>query len=125
MRQPEETVRRPNWRAGIGSTQAALGRAKREIFNTDQGAQFTAAAFTSRLIESGVAVSMNGRGRAFDNVCVERLWRTVKYEEVYFRDYVDGWQAEESLRTSFDFYCNERRHQSLQYRTPAEVYSAG
>jgi putative transposase len=77
------------------------------------------------LIESGVAVSMDGRGRALDNVFVERLWRTVKYEEVYLRDYVDGWQAEEALRSYFDFYCNERRHQSLKYRTPAEVYSAG
>ncbi len=109
----------------IEALEAALARAKPEIFNTDQGAQFTATAFTSRLIESGVAVSMDGRGRALDNVFVERLWRTVKYEEVYLRDYVDGWQAEESLRSSFDFYCNERRHQSLQYRTPAEVYSAG
>jgi putative transposase len=109
----------------IEALEAALARAKPEIFNTDQGAQFTAAAFTSRLIESGVAVSMDGRGRALDNVFVERLWRTVKYEEVYLRDYVDGWQVEESLRSSFDFYCNERRHQSLKYRTPAEVYSAG
>lgn len=109
----------------VEALDAALSRATPEIFNTDQGAQFTANAFTSRLIESGVAVSMDGRGRALDNVFVERLWRTVKYEEVYLRDYVDGWQAEESLRSYFDFYCNERRHQSLQYRTPAEVYSAG
>ena len=109
----------------IEALEAALARAKPEIFNTDQGAQFTATAFTSRLIESGVAVSMDGRGRALDNVFVERLWRTVKYEEVYLRDYVDGWQVEESLRSYFHFYCNERRHQSLKYRTPAEVYSAG
>jgi putative transposase len=106
----------------IEDLEAALARANPEIFNTDHGAQLTAAAFTSRLIARGVAVSMDGRGRALDNVFVERLWRTVKYEEVYLRDYVDGWQAEEE-RSYFDFY-NERRHQSLQYRTPAEVYSA-
>jgi len=109
----------------VEALDAALSRATPEIFNTDQGAQFTATAFTSRLIESGVAVSMDGRGRALDNVFVERLWRTVKYEEVYLREYTDGWQAEESLGSYFDYYCNERRHQSLKYRTPAEVYSSG
>jgi putative transposase len=104
---------------------AALSLARPQIFNTDQGAQFTAAAFTSRLIESGVSVSMDGRGRALDNVFVERLWRTVKYEEVYLREYTDGWHAEQSLRAYFDFYCNERKHQALKYRTPAEGYLAG
>ena len=109
----------------VEALDAALSKATPEIFNTDQGAQFTANAFTSRLIESGVAVSMDGRGRALDNVFVERLWRTVKEEEVYLREYTDGWQAEESLGSYFDYYCNERRHQSLKYRTPAEVYSTG
>jgi len=109
----------------VEALDAALSKATPEIFNTDLGAQFTATAFTSRLIESGVAVSMDGRGRALDNVFVERLWRTVKYEEVYLREYTDGWQAEESLGSYFDYYCNERRHQSLKYRTPAEVYSTG
>ena len=109
----------------VEALDAALSKATPEIFNTDQGAQFTATGFTSRLIESGVAVSMDGRGRALDNVFVERLWRTVKYEEVYLREYTDGWQAEESLGTYFDYYCNGRRHQSLKYRTPAEVYSSG
>jgi len=109
----------------VEALDAALSRATPEIFNTDQGAQFTTNAFTSRLIESGVAVSMDGRGRALDSVFVERLWRTVKYEEVYLREYTDGWQAEESLGSYFDYYCNERRHQSLKYRTPAEVYSSG
>jgi putative transposase len=102
---------------------AALSRARPEIFNTDQGSQFTATAFTSRLRESGVAISMDGRGRAFDNIFVERLWRTVKYEEVYLRDYADGWQAEELLGKYFDFYQHERLHQALGYRTPAEVYA--
>jgi putative transposase len=77
------------------------------------------------LEKSGVAISMDGRGRALDNVFVERLWRTVKYEEVYLREYVDGWKAEESLRDYFDFYCHERPHQALGYRTPAEVYREG
>jgi len=65
---------------------------------------------------------MDGRGRALDNVFVERLWRTVKYEEVYLKDYEDAWQAEASLGEYFEFYCHERRHQSLDRRTPADVY---
>ena len=65
---------------------------------------------------------MDGRGRALDNVFVERLWRTVKYEEVYLKDYENAWQAETSLREYFEFYCHDRRHQSLDNRTPAEVY---
>src|SRR4029077_19547635 len=100
----------------------ALGIGRPEIFNTDQGSQFTASAFTSRLQTSGIAIRMDGRGRAWDNVCVERLWRTVKYEEVYLRDYADGWEAERSLRAYFEFYRVERIHQSLDYRTPAAVY---
>ena len=69
-----------------------------------------------------MAISMDGRGRALDNVFVERLWRSVKYEEVYLRDYADGWEAEASLARYFDFYCHRRVHQALAYRTPAEVY---
>jgi len=109
----------------VDALEAALANARPQIFNTDQGAQFTATAFTSRLEKSGVAISMDGRGRALDNVFVERLWRTVKYEEVYLRDYMDGWKAEESLGDYFDFYCHERPHQALGYRTPAEVYREG
>jgi putative transposase len=100
----------------------ALSRSKPEIFNSDQGSQFTAAAFTSRLEACGVAISMDGQGRAIDNVFVERLWRSVKYEEVYLKDYTDGWQAESSLATYFRFYNEERIHQALDYRTPLEVY---
>lgn len=100
----------------------ALGRARPEIFNSDQGSQFTAAAFTGRLEAAGVAISMDGRGRAIDNVFVERLWRSVKYEEVYLKDYVTAWDAEEGLDGYFRFYCDERIHQALGYRTPAEVY---
>ena len=100
----------------------ALSRQRPEIFNSDQGSQFTSAAFTGRLEKCGVAISMDGRGRALDNVFIERLWRSVKYEEVYLRDYADGWEAERSLASYFGFYCNRRIHQALGYRTPAEVY---
>ena len=93
-----------------------------EIFNSDQGCQFTATTFTERLITRGVAISMDGHGRALDNVFVERLWRSVKHEEVYLKDYSDGWEAEASLTAYFRFYCHERIHQALGYRTPAEVY---
>jgi len=100
----------------------ALSRKQPEIFNSDQGSQFTSKEFTERLATRGVAISMDGRGRALDNVFVERLWRSVKQEEVYLNDYQDGWEAEESLSAYFHFYCHERIHQSLNYRTPAEVY---
>jgi putative transposase len=106
----------------LEALEEALSRARPEIFNSDQGSQFTAASFTGRLQQAGVAISMDGRGRALDNVFVERLWRSVKYEEVYLKDYADGWQAEESLTSYFRFYCHERVHQSLDYRTPAAVY---
>jgi putative transposase len=106
----------------IEALEEALSVARPEIFNSDQGSQFTAAAFTSRLESHGVAVSMDGRGRALDNVFVERLWRSVKYEEVYLRDYADGWEAEERLGAYFRFYSHQRVHQALDYRTPADVY---
>ncbi len=93
-----------------------------EIFNSDQGSQFTATVFTGRLEACGVAISMDGRGRALDNVFIERLWRSVKYEEVYLKDYANGWEAETSLDSYFRFYSYERIHQALGYRTPAEVY---
>lgn len=108
----------------IEALEEALAGGQPEIFNTDQGVQFTSVAFTSCLESRGVAISMDGRGRALDNVFVERLWRTVKYEEVYLKDYDDAWHAEASLREYFTFYCHERRHQSLDKRTPAEVYEA-
>jgi putative transposase len=103
----------------------ALSLGRPEIFNTDQGSQFTAAAYTGRLESFGISVSMDGRGRALDNVFIERLWRSVKYEEVYLKDYGTAWEAEDSLSSYFHFYCHERIHQSLDYRTPADVYRAG
>lgn len=101
---------------------AALTISQPEIFNTDQGCQFTSDAFTSRLLARNIQISMDGRGRALDNVFVERLWRTVKYEEVYLREYVDASDARTSLKRYLRFYNQARRHQSLDRRTPAEVY---
>jgi putative transposase len=100
----------------------ALSRGKPEVFNTDQGVQFTAAAWTSRLQSAGVAVSMDGRGRCLDNVFVERLWRSVKYEDVYLHGYETVAQLHAGLGRYFPFYNTERLHQSLDYRTPAAVY---
>jgi len=103
----------------------ALSRGRPEIFNTDQGSQFTSRAYTGRLEEAGVAVSMDGRGRALDNVFVERLWRSVKYEDIYIKDYELVPDLESGLTAYFRFYDEERPHQSLGYRTPGEVYRTG
>jgi len=100
----------------------ALSRGRPEVFNTDQGVQFTASAFTSRLTKAGVAVSMDGRGRCLDNVFVERLWRSVKYEDIYLHGYEAVPPLQQGLERYFSFYNGERVHQSLEYRTPAEVY---
>jgi putative transposase len=100
----------------------ALSLGRPEVFNTDQGAQFTAEAFTGRLLSAGVAVSMDGRGRCLDNVFVERLWRSVKYEDIYLHGYERVPELERGLTCYFDFYNGERIHQSLEYRTPASVY---
>ena len=97
----------------------ALGKASPLIFNNDQGSQFTSEAFTARLESSDIAISWNGRGRYFDNIFVERLWRSVKYEEVYLNDYDSMDAARRRLRDYFNFYNRERFHQSLDYRTPA------
>jgi putative transposase len=93
-----------------------------EIFNTDQGAQFTSEAFTSRLAAAAIAISMDGRGRALDNVFIERLWRTVKYENIYLKDYATGTETYEGLAEYFTFYDTERPHQALGGHTPHEVY---
>ena len=106
----------------VNMLEEALGRGRPEVFNTDQGVQFTAAAFTGRLESAGVAVSMDGRGRCLDNVFVERLWRSVKQEDVYLWGYESVPELEQGLRRYFGFYNGERPHQSLDYRTPAEVY---
>jgi putative transposase len=100
----------------------ALRQGRPEIFNTDQGVQFTAQAFTGRLEAAGVQVSMDGRGRCLDNVFVERLWRTVKYEDIYVYGYDRVPELQRGLARYFPFYNEERLHQALDYRTPAAVY---
>lgn len=100
----------------------ALEYGQPEVFNTDQGVQFTSQAFTGILQSAGIAISMDGRGRALDNIFVERLWRTVKYEEVYLNDYASVPIGRQRLNAYFPFYNQKRPHQALGYRTPAKVY---
>jgi len=95
---------------------------KPEIFNTDQGSQFTSREFTERLKSQDIAISMDGKGRAIDNVMIERLWRTLKYEEVYLKEYTTGADCYEELGAYLHYYDHERRHQSLSRRTPWAVY---
>jgi putative transposase len=106
----------------LEALEQALELAHPDIFNTDQGAQFTSLDFTGRLQAAGIRISMDGRGRALDNVFVERLWRTVKYEEVYLKDYETPREAIQGLTAFFVRYNERRQHQSLDYQTPAAVY---
>lgn len=106
----------------IQALEAALQEAKPEIFNSDQGTQFTDNDFTKILISHDVKVSMDGRGRFLDNIFTERLWRTVKYENIYLKSYRDVTEAREGLSEYFTFYNTERRHQSLDNRTPHDVH---
>jgi len=100
----------------------ALTQGTPTIFNTDQGCQFTSAIWTDRLIEAGISISMDGRGLVLDNIFVERLWRSVKYENIYPKAYKTMGEAEDGLNKYFDFYNNERPHQSLDYETPWAVH---
>lgn len=100
----------------------ALQQGRPDIFNTDQGAQFTAHAFTDAVLAAGARVSMDSRGRALDNIVIERLWRSVKYERIYLMSYATGSDLRAGLTDYFDFYNTERPHQSLEYRTPKEVH---
>lgn len=106
----------------LEALEEALALGRPEVFNTDQGSQFTSVAFTGRLEQAGVQVSMDGRGRALDNVFVERLWRSVKYEDVYLNEYETVPAVVTGLGNYFRFYNEERLHQALGYRTPAAVY---
>jgi putative transposase len=106
----------------LDTLNAALEHGQPEIFNTDQGSQFTAHSFTGRLAEVGIHISMDGRGRALDNIFGERLWRTVKYEAIYLKDYETVPELERGLQDYFYFYNYERPHQSLAYRVPNAVY---
>jgi putative transposase len=93
------------------------------MFDTDQGVQFTSSDFTELLKHEGIQISMDGRGRALDNVFVERLWRSVKYEEVYLKDYTSVREARQGLGEYFMFYNHKRLHQALGYQTPATIYT--
>jgi putative transposase len=106
----------------LEALEQALALARPEILNSAHGAQFTSLDFTGRLTAAGRQISLDGRGRALDNVFVERLWRTVKYEEVYLKDYETPREAIQGLATFFVRYNERRQQQSLDYRTPAAVY---
>jgi len=102
--------------------QALTGRCP-DLFNSDQGCQFTSEGFTNVLLNRNIRISMDGRGRAMDNIFIERLWRTLKYEDIYLHDYRTMQEAYEGIKKYFEFYNNERHHQSLGYKTPKEVYT--
>lgn len=106
----------------IQALREALRTATPKMFNTDQGSQFTSGAWIEELTKAGIAISMDGRGRAFDNIFTERLWRSVKYEDVYLKDYRAVDEARRGLDGYFGFYNTDRLHQALAYRTPAEVH---
>jgi putative transposase len=110
----------------LAALEEALARhGKPEIFNTDQGAQFTSAAFTGKLAAAGVAISMDGRGRFMDNIFIERLWRSIKYEEVHLKAYADGREARAGIGEWMNFYNSRRPHQAMNNKTPMSVYRAG
>ncbi len=109
----------------VDSLEVASSKANPEIFNTDQGSQFTSEAFTGMLLEHDIQISMDGKGRYLDNIFVERLWRSVKYEEVYLKAYERVGEAKAGLSAYLDFYNDERPHQSLEYRTPRQVFEDG
>ena len=106
----------------VEALEEALSKGRPEIFNTDQGSQFASEAFTGRLLAQGIQVSMDGKGRCMDNVFVERLWRSVKYEEVYLKAYQNGSEARRGIGAYLAFYNQERPHQALGYRTPGQVF---
>jgi putative transposase len=102
----------------------ALAISRPGIFHSDQGRQYSSTKFVDALKKNDIRISMSGKGRAYDNILVERLWRTVKYEEIYLREYADGHELLKSLRRYFDYYNNHRPHMSLNYKTPVEAYFA-
>lgn len=109
----------------VAALERALSQGTPEIFNTDQGSQFTSDSFTKVLLERGISISMDGRRRALDNVFVERLWWTVKYENIYPKVYSDGHTLYDGLSRYFEFYNTERKHSALDKRTPNEVFHTG
>ena len=109
----------------LEALEEALSHATPEIFNTDQGSQFTSADYTGRIEVAGIRMSMDGRGRALDNVFIERIWRSLKYEDIYLKGYETVPEITDGVNDYFTFYNHERPHQSLAYDTPAEVYRIG
>ena len=109
----------------LTTVQRALSRAVPVIWNSDQGCHFTSPHYLQLLQDAHIQISMDSKGRALDNIFTERLWRTVKYEEVYLHDYTSPKEARQQLSSYFEFYNHQRLHQALDYRTPAEVYSTG
>jgi putative transposase len=108
----------------LSAVKRALGQAKPLIWNSDQGSHFTSPQYIQILQDAGVQISMDGKGRAIDNIFTERLWRSIKYEEVYLNDYTSPREARQRIGQYIDFYNNDRPHQSLGYKTPAEVYQS-
>jgi putative transposase len=106
----------------LTAVQRALGQAVPLICNSDQGSHFTRPQYCQLLLAANVQISMDGKGRALDNIFTERLWRTVKYEEVYIHDYTSPCEARQALSRYFEFDNHERPHQALDYLTPAQVY---
>jgi putative transposase len=106
----------------LAAVQRALSQARPVIWNSDQGSHFTSPQYTQLLLDAGVQISMDGRGRAMDNIFTERLWRTIKYEEVYLKEYASPRDARRSLSAYLDFYNYQRLHQALDYQTPAALY---
>ena len=108
----------------VTTVERTLAQATPLIWNSDQGSHFTSPQYTQLLLNAGVQISMDGKGRASDNIFSERLWRSVKYEEVYLKDYANPKEARRSLAAYWDFYDHRRRHQALDYQTPASIYFA-
>lgn len=106
----------------LEAVEKALAKAKPVIWNSDQGSHFTSPQYIQRLLDLGIEISMDGKGRAIDNIFTERLWRTIKYEEVYLKDYTSPREARHGLKSYLEFYNDKRPHQSLKYRTPAQLY---
>jgi len=106
----------------LNALDRALRSGKPEIFNTDQGSQFTSKIYVQRILSEDISFSMDSKGRAFDNIFIERLWRSLKYEDIYLKDYQTIQELNEGLDNYFNFYNNQRSHQSLGYKTPVEIY---
>jgi putative transposase len=109
----------------VEALEEALSQTTPEIMNTDQGSQFTSRQYTGTLTKHNVSISMDGKGRAIDNVMIERLWKTLKYEEIYLKEYSTVTELQEGLSSYFNDYASERKHSSLDRQTPADVYRSG